>query len=523
MEQTHKRGIGYGFRGWMLILFQAIAFLTYTVCTNYPLNILNGLFDGFAGGEGQGMQLLSTIYTVAAIIGIICQLILSGSIGKAKSVKRIAMILGCVSLVLLLLMMVLNPLTATVPWLICYGIVNVTSVMYATFAIGVLVGQWFPTRKGTVMGIATFAFPIANGLIGAFAGSVFGKLYPGLAGTIGEALGKASAMGDGATAGALGPIMGMIESGNMPGALGAVLGIDAASAADGVKAAIAGVQGVAASTVFTSFLPFFIVSVVGWLIGLILIKDYPEQVGAYRDNDKNMTPEIAKAMMEQEIENKKTTVWKLGHTLKTRDFWFITIPMGFLLMFSVGTMTLTQPICASVGIVDNGYTTTMTLIMIFGLIGSYVLGILDTRFGTKKSILIALCIMVIAGILGFVSSPANPGLLRAALICLALFMGASSNYTVSAAAQYWRREDFSTVFAAVNPIANVLASSGPMVIAQLMGTKMGYNAIFLTTAIIGVISIVLTALFSAQHVKEVDDKYRAAAGKPLDDALVGRK
>ena len=25
------------------------------------------------------------------------------------------------------------------------------------------------------------------------------------------------------------------------------------------------------------------------------------------------------------------------------------------------------------------------------------------------------------------------------------------------------------------------------------------------------------------HIKEMDDKYRAAAGKPLDDELVGRK
>ena len=40
-----------------------------------------------------------------------------------------------------------------------------------------------------------------------------------------------------------------------------------------------------------AFLPFFIVSIVGWLIGVIFVKDYPEQVGAFRDNDKSMTPE----------------------------------------------------------------------------------------------------------------------------------------------------------------------------------------------------------------------------------------
>ena len=443
-----KKSINFGFRGWMLILFQAIAFVTYQAATNYPLNILNGLFDGF-GGAPSGQQLLSMIYTVAAVIGIICQLVLSNYIGRAKSVKRIALGLGAVTLVLLLLMMLL-PAPSGV-WLLCYGLVNISSVMYATFAVGILIGQWFPTRKGTVMGIATFAFPIANGLVSVFAGRAFAKGYP---------------------------------------------------------------------DIFGAFLPFFIVFVLGWLIGLVFITDYPEQCGAYRDNDKSMTPEVARAMMEQEIENKKTTVWKLGHTLACRDFWFITIPMGFLLMFSVGTMTQTQDIIGQVGL-DFG--STMGMIMIFGLLGSYLLGLLDTKFGTKRSVLIALCIMVAAGVLGALSSRENPGLLRLALICLALFMGASSNYTVSAAAQYWRREDFSSVFAVVNPVANVLASSGPAVVAMLFHSSMGYRAIFIVTAVVAVLSIILTLMFSPAHVKEMDDRYRAAAGKPLDDALVGRK
>lgn len=522
MEQKHKMGIGFGFRGWLLILFQAIAYVLYQASTNYPLNILNGVFDNFAGGTpGSGQQLLSTIYMVAAIVGIIIQLLLANKIGKAKSIKAICLVLGAVSLVLLFLMMVINPVTSTLPWLIIYGVINVTSVIYATFAIGILIGQWFPTRKGTVMGIATFAFPIANILVGMFAGSVFGKLYGALGGAVGEALGKASAMGDGASLGILGPIMGMIEGGDMGGALTALIGVDPAAATDTVRAASGAVVGAAGGSVFSAFLPFFIVFVVGWLIGLIFIKDYPEQCGAFRDNDKDMTPEVAKAMMEAEIENKKTTVWKLGHTLACRDFWLITIPLGCLLMFSVGTMTQSEPIIAQVGL---DFQSTMTLVGIFGLVGSYLLGILDTRLGTRKSVIIALCVMVIAGILGFVSSPANPGLLRAAMICLAIFMGASSNYTVSAAAQYWRREDFSSVFACVNPIANVLASSGPFVVAKLMyAGSLGYRAIFLATGIAGVVCIILAALFKPSHVKETDDKYRLAAGKPLDDALVGRK
>ena len=345
---------------------------------------------------------------------------------------------------------------AQMAWRVVYGLGTVISLMYGTFSLSILVGQWFPTRKGGVMGIATLAFPLGNGVIGGFAALAFKDGTPHI------------------------PL---------------------------------------------AFAPFLAVIVIGYIIGVILIPDFPEMKGGFRDNNPNMTPEMAQKMMVQEIEDRKTSVWKLNHTLTTRDFWFLTVPAGFLLMFSVGTMTQTNAILGQMGEgLDKfgGFAGVMGMIMIFGLVGSVALGFLDQKFGTKKSMVIACIVMLIAGILGAVSSPEKPGLLVAALIMLALFMGASSNYTVSLAVQYWRREDFPTVFAAVNPIANLISSLGPMLIAIIMIAK-GYNAIFTVIAIVGVLSIILVLLFSAKHVKEKDDRFREEAGKPLDDALVGRK
>lgn len=443
MEQ--KKSINLGFRGWMLVIYQAIAFLAYTVFSNYPLNILADFYGG--------AEKLSTIYTVCTIIGVLLQLALNRVIGKLKSVKVFGAIFGFLVLALGMCMMLI-PFESANIWCVCYAIENVVGVMYATFAIGILVGQWFPTRKGTIMGIATFAFPIGNGLIGLFAANVFQKGFP---------------------------------------------------------------------DVFGAFLPFFIICTIGWLIGVIFLKDYPEQCGCYRDNNKNMTPEIAKAMMEEEIENKKTSVWKLKATLKCYDFWLITVPLGFLLMFSVGMMTQTASI---IGMFEEelaflgGYQGIMLMICIVGCIGSYIMGVLDTAFGTKKAIMISVIIMIIAGILGAIP---NAIALVASLICLAVFMGASSNFTVSAAAQYWRREDFGSVFAVVNPIANIFNAVGPMVIARLLYSQMGYQAIFIVTAAAGAVSLVLMVLFKPSHVKMVDDKYRQLAGKPLDNVLEGRK
>ena len=72
MEQSKVKG--FGVRGWMLIIWIATAFLAYVAVGNYPLNILADLYGGQAT--------ISTIYTVASVVGIIIQLALGGFVGK---------------------------------------------------------------------------------------------------------------------------------------------------------------------------------------------------------------------------------------------------------------------------------------------------------------------------------------------------------------------------------------------------------------------------------------------------------
>lgn len=433
-----KQSINLGFRGWMLVIYQFLAFLTFIIFTNWPMNILADLYGG--------AKLISTLYTGATLLTIVFQLIIARYIGKIKSIKIIGSIFGFIAMLLGLGIMLI-PMSQQLLWQICYFFLVVFTTSYCTLFVGILVGQWFPRRKGTIMGIATFAFPIGNGLLGTFAGRVFS-----------------------------------------PG-----------------------------GTVFSAFLPFFIICVIGLLIGIIFIKDYPEQVGGFRDNDRSITPEVAKAMMEHEILAKKTSIWTLRRTLSTRDFWFITIPMGFLLLSAVGMMTHSMSIIGSYP--ELNFATVMFWVMIVACFGSWLLGILDTKFGTKKAVLITVVIMIISGAVGSVKTA--PALLVAILL-LAIFMGASSNFTVSAAAQYWRREDFPKVFSYVNPVANILQAMGPVMIALVMSAK-DYSFAFTIVGAFGIFSLILIICFSSKHVKEVDDKYRLAAGKVMDDALVGRK
>lgn len=440
------KNLNFGVRGWILLIYQFLAFVAFTIFTNYPMNMLADLYGG--------AQTLSKIYTAGAVVAIIFQLILSQFIGKL-SIKKFSAVLGTLALVFSLIISVMNPFTCNITvWQVCYFITCFLVPMWATFSVSTLVGQWFPTKKGTFMGIATIAFPIVNGLMGLFAGLVFGSGMPN-------------------------PKAG--------------------------------------------FLPFWIICLIGFVLGLVFVKDYPEQCGAYRDNDKNMTPEIANAMLQADIENKKKSVWKTAGCLSSRDYWLITIPCGLMLMFSVGMMTQTSAIVGAYGAeMDKfgGFSGVMVLICIFGIIGSLVIGFLDQALGTKKAMIIATAAMLVSGICGAMG---NATATVAALVLLAIFMGASSNFTVSAAAQYWRREDFTSVFAVLNPVANLLSAIGPTVIAMTLFSGAGVTGVFKVVAVAGVIGIIMLLLFSAKNVKKVDDKRREKAGLALDDALVGRK
>ena len=69
--------------------------------------------------------------------------------------------------------------------------------------------------------------------------------------------------------------------------------------------------------------------------------------------------------------------------------------------------------------------------------------------------------------------------------------------------------------------ADILQCFGPVVVAITL--VINIRLPFIITTGLAVVSIILIMCFSPKKVKEIDDKYRLAAGKPLDDALVGRK
>ena len=144
----------------------------FQVFTMFPVNILADFYGG-----AQQVAMLTTIGT---LIGIILQIVISTFVGKIKSIKKVTAVIGAAALILCYLVAGL-PHTSLGIWNVCYLLLNVVVTMYALVFLSIIAGQWFPTRKGTVMGIATIAYPFCNGVIGFFAQAAMGALYSGAA------------------------------------------------------------------------------------------------------------------------------------------------------------------------------------------------------------------------------------------------------------------------------------------------------------------------------------------------------
>ena len=485
MEKQQR--LGFGGRGSILMIYQMLAYAGYTAFTNFPQNVLSD----FYGGTTR----LTLMNLIGSLLGyVITYFIISPRLGKMKSVKRVGMYIGVVALVFCALICVVPP-TQPVLWQILFVLVLITTQLWGCFFVTLLIGNWFPRRKGTVMGIVTMSFPIVTGIcLGLFYSTYYGKVGFDV----------------------LGPFLGIKQQ------MGQAAAIQMALTPE-LMARI-----VPANIV--SFSPYWIISVVGLIICGLFLKDFPEQCGAYRDNDRSFTPEMAQQMLIAEQEARAKSVWKRSKIWGCKDWWLQAIPNSLLLSCAMAFMVqiinvldehaseLSMFAVENFALMSDGKTGVLFILAIFACFGSWLLGVLDTRFGVRTAVLITSVLMLLAGILGLIN---NIWCTVAATWMLGLFMGASSNFGLSSIVRYWRHEDFPSVYSGAPPIGTVIGAAFPFIVAAI-GTNMGYKYAFGFVAIMAVICIVCNRLFNPRGIIAYDNKLRTEAGLPLDDELEQR-
>lgn len=199
-----------------------------------------------------------------------------------------------------------------------------------------------------------------------------------------------------------------------------------------------------------AFLVFGLFHMVIGVLSWIFVRDYPEECGAFPDNDPSSSQEI-QAILEHR-KNYKTAL-SVKKLLADKNMWRIGLAMGFLWMSTIGIISQLIPRMIELGYTQTNATRMLQLASVCGLFGSYFYGWLDQKIGTRKTCMIYCWgYILVLSILAFTTS-LGPTLFA---VCFGGFgTGAICNLLPSYIGTVYGRDDFAYANVLITPIASI--------------------------------------------------------------------
>ncbi len=195
-------------------------------------------------------------------------------------------------------------------------------------------------------------------------------------------------------------------------------------------------------------IPIGVAAVILGIIGAVFIRNTPQERGL---NPDNVSDEVYKK--EYHLAESDDSGWTTAKLLKTKELWFAAIVTGMFQICSVGVMQqLVTRNIRDFGMSEAGALTLMTVVALIGVVGSWLIGAIDERIGTKKTMqgfgvwyAAALVINVLSG--GHVGF-----LFYLSIFMIGMGIGGSANFTTSLPTSIFGRHGFDHVNSVIFPI-----------------------------------------------------------------------
>ncbi len=259
-----------------------------------------------------------------------------------------------------------------------------------------------------------------------------------------------------------------------------------------------------------------IIAAVFAVIAFIFIRDYPEQAGAYPDNDKSYSKEEAEKELKLGLEYMKTSIWKLAKLMKTGRVWAIAFSLGVMELYSLGVMTNFLPRFLQAGYEQAEIFKMLGIAGALACLGSYACGQLDAHIGTKKAILITQALAIIALILNLIPMRATQ---YASLPFLAMMLGGASNYLVSFTNTVWGRYDFPMAYKVLKPMVAALGACG-VAIVGIIGNTASYAVAYVVLGVLVAAGMAVMAMTSDSKLGRDEEDFEAeesGASSPVNN------
>lgn len=233
--------------------------------------------------------------------------------------------------------------------------------------------------------------------------------------------------------------------------------------------------------------PSILVMVVG-IIGLLMIKNSPEERGQYPDNvgKEDYEKDYFTGAMED-----LSGGWTTKSLLKERELWLSAIVTGVYQLVTVGVMTQLVVRNMQLGFSQVEAISIMTFLAAIGVVGSWLFGVLDTKYGTKPTMIIfgvwymaALFFNVLETTTGIYIS----------VFMIGMAIGGSANFTTSLPAAVFGRHGFEKVNSVVFPIQGIITSMNFLlsgISISLTGSLRGAYIVFIGILAVNILLITL--------------------------------
>lgn len=230
------------------------------------------------------------------------------------------------------------------------------------------------------------------------------------------------------------------------------------------------------------------------IISIFWMKNTPEECGLDPDNRPFTEEEKQNRLYVQQ----SAIQWSWGDILKNKQAWLIIIVFGIFYIACTGFSAQMVPYLMEFGYDAMAAQGIMAKTALFGLAGSIISGLIDSKFGTKISCVIY-AFMTTGGFLLLFLSPTK-GTILACLVLQAFTMGAIANLIPSIIMQCFGRNSFISVNRVIFPGIFLIRSFCYSMVAWGVAHLGGYIH---TYAAFGVMCVVATILMFFINTKEV--------------------
>lgn len=225
------------------------------------------------------------------------------------------------------------------------------------------------------------------------------------------------------------------------------------------------------------------------VLGLLFIRDTPQERNMYPDN---VTKEVYEREYFTASAEDTTGGWTVAKLLKTKELWLCALVVGINQMVTTGVMSQLVVRNTGIGFTQEKAVALMTVCALIGLVGSYLFGAIDQKFGVKKAILSFLIWYCVALAINCTDTTAG---VYISVAMIGIAVGAAANFIVSLPASVFGRHGFNTVNSVFFPLMEVILMMNYLVNAfalKVTGSLRGAYMFYIGLLVVNMILISIT-------------------------------